>query len=370
MKKGIFSVILLVMALVLTMTITACVSDTQAATSEAKIIGTVVEQLPSVPQHECKVEYLNSGEKDGNSPIPKMTSEEISDYLAEMVHISQTETLCWSCMDIMGLNFYDIWRLNSSACNRAEFETQASVAFDNIFRQASAKQIPVDFFSSWEAVPVAYVQCRYFSSTSFSSTDYLCPNIDELTEEDSIRVAKVFFANPVFANNYWFATEILKTSSSKALTDMAWEHLIALSKSADPTLFGDISTYFTCLHLLGQPELLSNTSKITEIAENILQNPNYNFIAKYVFLCSDFCYNSDLDKEICDMAFEHLLELAQDADEETYKLVVEVAIELYNKYELDSQAVEDLRDKYDVDLLVSYLMDWKEVANTRLPSVY
>lgn len=83
MKKRILS-ILLVMALMLTMT--ACVnsqetaSDTQttskaqSTTSVEKIIGTVDEQLPTVPRHECKLEFLNNCEDEKDSPILKMTS--------------------------------------------------------------------------------------------------------------------------------------------------------------------------------------------------------------------------------------------------------------------------------------------------------
>lgn len=368
MKRNIVSV-LLVMALVLSMT--ACVkSDAQATTSEAPIIGTVVEQLPSVPEHVCKLEYLNNCEDDRNSPILEMTPEEISDYFAEMVHISQTEDLCWSCMNRIGRNFYDIWRINSSACDKAEFEAQAIVAFDNVLAQAAEKQIPLDEFDSWERVPVVDVQCKYFSSSNFSDPDYSCPDIRGLTEEEAIKVAKTFFANPVFANNYWFASGILTTYSDKELTDMAWSHLISISKSTAPELSRSTDTYFTCLHLLGYPEILSNTEKVTEIAENILQNAHYNFVSKYVFMCSDFESESDLDKAICDMAFEHLLELAQNADEETYKSIVDVAVTLYDKYDLDPQSVENLYNEYNIDTLIACLMSWKEVSNTRMPRYY
>lgn len=370
MKRNNVSVLLVVMALFLAMT--ACVkSDSQVATSEPKIIGTVIEQLPSVPEHVCKVEYLSNCARDEDSPILKMTPEEISDYLAEMVNISKTETLCWSCMKKIGSNFYDIWRLNRSACNKAEFESQAIEAFDNVFAQAVEQQISIDYFNSWEDLPIADILCKFYSSNNYDDFYYVgFPPVDELSEEDLTKVAKVFFANPVFSTNYWFADQVLAKYSDNELADMAWNHLTALSKSTDPELTRDTDTYFTCLHVLGHPENLSNTDRITEIAENILQNSHYNFVSKYVFMCSDFESESDLDKEICDMAFEHLLELAQNADEETYKSILDVAVILYDKYDLDPQVVEDLYNEYNIEALIDCLMSWKEISNTRMPRYY
>lgn len=377
MKKSIFA-ILLVMALVLT-TMTACVkSDAQATTSESKIIGTIVEQIhteattTTEAEHECKVEYLNNCEYDSESPILKMTSEEISDYFAEMVRISETETLCWSCMKRIGHNFSDIWRLNNSACDKAEFEAQAIAAFDNVFAQAIEQQIPIDYFNSWEELPIVEILCKFYSSDNYLDFYYVgFPPIDELSEEDLTKVAKVFFANPVFETNYWLATQILTRYSHGEVADMSWEHLIDLSCCTDSTLSRETTTYFTCLGIFSRyPELLYNTEKVTEIAENILQNDSYNFVEKYVYLCSDFESESDLDTIICDVAFNSLLESAENADEETYEAIVKVAVELYRKYELDFEEVADLCGKYDIDLLVSYLMDWKEVSNTKLPSWY
>lgn len=367
--------IILVMVMVLTMT--ACVkSDAQVATSEAAIVATVeptyVETTISTEaKHKCKIEYLHYDEDEIDQPLLEMSSEEISDYLAEMVHISQTETLCWSCMNRIGANFYVIWKLNKnkSVYNKDEFEAQAIVAFDNVLAQAAEQQIPIEFYNSWERLPIVEVLCKYYSNTNLSSW-YETGFVDELSEEELTEVAKVFFANPVFSTNYWLAKEILIVYSNNELADMAWNHLLSLSKSSDDTLSQGTTTYFTCLHIFGYPELLANTDKVTEIAENILQNSHYNFVAKYVFLCSDFCSKSDLDTIICDMAFNSLLETAENADEETYELVVDVAVKLYEKYELDSTAVDKLHGKYDVDLLENYLTDWKEVANTKLPSWY
>lgn len=88
------------------------------------------------------------------------------------------------------------------------------------------------------------------------------------------------------------------------------------------------------------------------------------------FMCSDFESESDLDREVCDMAFEHLLELAQNADEETYKSILDVAVILYDKYDLNPQVVEDLYNEYNIEALIDCLMSWKEISNTRMPRYY
>lgn len=380
MKKRILS-ILLVIALALSMI--ACVnsqetaSDTQttskaqSTTSVEKIIGTVDEQLPTVPRHECKLEFLNNCEDEKDSPILKMTSEEISDYIAEMVHISQTEDLCWSCMLRIGSNFRDIWRLNSSACDKTEFEAQAIVAFDNVLAQAEAKQIPFDEFDSWQYLPIKEILCKYYSSSNFAHPDFMgFSPVAELSSEDLIEVANVFFSNPVFEINYFFARSILKEcSDNEQASNMAWEHLIALSNSSLEELYRESDTYFTCHDILGRTELLSD-ARATTIAENILQNPHYNFVAKYLFMCSDFDHESNLDTPICDMAFEHLLDVTQNADEETYSQVVETTVKLYDKYNLATDEVEALYGNYDIDALVSYLQSWKEISKTEMPRYY
>lgn len=353
MKKHIIS-ILLVMAMILTMT--ACVAKTDNAEAE----------------HECKVEYLRHDDEG----IPQIAPEEISDYLDEMVHISATEDLCWVDMNAMGRNFANIWYFYKSYCDKTEFEAQAIAAFNNVFEQANEQNIPLDEIDSWTNVPIAGVLCKYYSSQNFSypRDPYLLTYFNDLTEEDAIKVAEVFFSNPVFATNTEFAVNLLYYYPNGVAADMAWEHLIAASKSTDSTLSENTTTYYVCLNVFRRyPSNLSNVEKVTEIAKNILQNDNYDFVQKYVYLCSDFASESDFEdvgKEINDIAYESLLELAQNASEEDYALIAQVVVTLYDKYDISSEEVDTLLDNYNVDLLTSCLVNWKEIANTKLPSWY
>lgn len=347
-KQNIISILL---AIVMILTMTACVKDNTQAETE----------------HICPVEDLNQNvEDDRDSPILEMTPEEISDYLAEMVHISETETLCRFDMRRIGQNFYDIWRLNNSACDKNEFKAQAIAAFDNIFEQATKQQIPVDYFDTWEYIPITEVLCKYYSSGNFELPEYAClVCTDVLTEEEAIQVAKAYFTNPVFENETYFATSFISEYPDNKATELAWNHIIAASKSTHPKMSVDTTTYFTCLDIFRRhTELLQNKDKMIEIAENILNNPNYNFVEKYVYLCSDFA-ESDLDKEICDMAYESLLKLAQNPTCEDYELIKQVIAELYKKYDIELPE----GDSKDWNL-TSLLSEWKKVANTKLPSYY
>ena len=128
---------------------------------------------------------------------------------------------------------------------------------------------------------------------------------------------------------------------------MSWNHLMALSKSSDTNLSDSWTTYLACSCMMAPSSVQSDETKVLQIAENILENYHYNFVAKYLFICSDFDLESDLNTEICDMAFEHLLDVTQNADEETYRQVVETAVKLYHKYGLKTEEVEGLYDKYD-----------------------
>lgn len=346
----------ILLAMVIILTMTACVATTEA-------------------EYERKVEYLNTYDE---SDIPIITPEEIPDYFAEMVHISATEELNWPDMNAIGSNFASIWEYYSSDCDKTEFEAQAIAAFDNVLKQVNEQNIPMDDIDAWTYVPVAEVLCKFYSNqnVSYPESPYWSIPFKHLTEDDVISVAEVFFSNPVFATSTEMATTLLTYYPDGTAADMAWEHLVSASKSTDSTLSEGRTTYFTCLDIFRRhPELLSNTEKITEIAKNILQNDNYDFVQKYVYLCSDFTsevgIQDDLDKEINDMAFESLLKLAaQNSSKEDFDLIAQVVIELYNKYDIESTFVDSLQDNYNVELLTGCLVEWKKLANTKLPRYY
>lgn len=360
------------MAMILTMTACVAKSDTQATTT-IELTTTEATTVNTEADHECKVEPLDIYYESG---LPQMTHEEISDYLEEMVHIAATEDLCWFDMNTMGHNFVYIWEFYNSYCDKTEFEVQAIAAFNYVFEQANEQGIPFDYIENWSTVPVAEVLCKFYGSKSFSNprNPYLGTSFRDLNEEDAIKVAKVYFSNPLFATNTEFAAQLLYYYPNGVAADMAWEHLIAASKSSDSTLSRDVTTYYACLDIFRRyPSNLSNAEKVTEIAKNILQNDNYDFVQKYVYLCSDFASESDFEdvgKEINDMAYESLLELAQNASEEDYALIARTVAKLYDKYDISSKYVDTLLDNYNVDLLTSCLVNWKEIAKTKLPSWY
>lgn len=319
MRKHILFSILLVVVL----TMTACVStrDTYATTSEPTIIATIEPKAVTSSEvtAELKVKSLTVDEIEG------LTSEEISDLFSEMVHISKTETLGYKDMYQLGLNFHDIWWYNNSACNQAELEAKSYETFMNIYAQAIEQQIPMDLIYSWTFTPVSDVLYQYFSSDNFCLTlNVSCSGLYALEENDAIHVAEAFFKNPLFASNCNLAHNAINYPSS-TVQDMGWNHLIAISKSSDPEIVSEYTTYDACVEIFEYSHMYNNSGKLSEIAKNILQNPDYDFVEKYTFFCNDYW-----DQNIFNLAFDSLVELSTKADEETSVLIKAVANNLYD----------------------------------------
>lgn len=385
MKKSITS-ILLVMVIILTMTACVKTPDTQATTSktsnataevattetESAIIGLIGDEV----EHECNVEFFDRHHYGRNAYTSEMSLEEIAEYLEQMENDSATTRMYRSCIYALGRNISYIWENDNCISNREEFETQTIAIFNNVMKQAKEQNIPMDRIDSWNEVPVAEVLCKYYSSQHFEfpMSPYFSIPCESLTEEEVLRVAKVFFENPVFATNSTFATYLLCDYPNGEAAELAWKHLVSVSNGTAADFSQENTTYYTCLAIFRRyPELLGNTDTVIEIAKNILQNPHYNFVEKYVYLCSDFCSEPDFEAtetEIRNIAYDFLYELAQNANKEDYELITQVLVKLYDKYEINSRALDKLQKSYDVELLKKCLVSWKEVANTRLPSWY
>ena len=339
MKKRIIS-ILLVMVTIFTMT--ACVSTTDSQASEPTYIYTVDEVAGSNREleTELKVNFLKS--KD----IKEMKQEDFSNFFADMVNISETENLTASDMYQMGHNFYSIWYhkhwnyIDSSSYDEAEFEKYAYKVFENIYEQATKFQIPLEEISSWESIPDTKILCKYYSSSNFYTTDHLNGYaLWFLNKEDVSKVAKAFFKNHLMATNSHIPSVLIRCNYDNLTTDMAWEHLLTLSKSTTSRVYdpGNRSaTYSLCSNVL----MLVNTrtedyvnmqyvDKISEIAKNILENPHYDVYWKYLYFCHAF-YDEESqtykDETISNMAYDSLYELSQDADEETAKQIKDLCI--------------------------------------------
>lgn len=334
MKKRIIS-ILLVMVTLLTMTACVTASDTQA--SEPTYIYAVDEK---VDVDEVKVKYLRA--KD----IQEMKQEDFSNFFADMVNISETEILTASDMYQLGHNFYSIWYhkhwnyIDSSSYDEVEFEKHVNEVFENVYEQTIEFGIPLDEISSWESIPVTTILCKYYSSSNFYTTDHLNGYaLSFLNEEDVSKVAKTFFKNPLMATNSHIPCAVIHCDYDNSVTDMAWKHLLSLSKSTTSRVddFGNRSaTYSLCSDVLElvntRAEEYANmhyVDKITRIAKNILENPHYDIYWKYLYFCYAFYdENSQTykDETISNMAYDYLYELSENADEETIKQIKDLCI--------------------------------------------
>lgn len=321
MKKRIFTIIL-VIAMVMAMT--ACVGNTAqitAAESVAETIASIKEATDT-----ARVRSYNE--------LNTMSNEEISDYMAELVRISETENLSSQDMYELGGYFSNIWQANVSVCNMNEYKVQAYMAFENCYEQAIEQQILLDELYSWTWVPVADVLCKYFSSDNFSeerAKDLFCPAFYALSKEEALLVAEAVFDNPVFANNTWIAGLEVVHSPYTEVQEMGWEHLRALSKSSDSKVTERTSSI--CYNLFSAPEVLCyvderNQDEVFEIARNIMDNTCYDFVDKYTYFCGSYEYNTNINN----LAIENLLNMAKDCNQETAEKIKAVADGLLNGY--------------------------------------
>ena len=369
MKKGIFAS-LLVMVLV-SATMTACVkSDAQTATPESKIIGTVVEQIPtqSAPLTYAEEVFL---ETPLHLPIIKEMDEvEIAEYLSEAIRISKERTLSPYQIESVSYNVYYLYEFNTTEYDEAEFESQIHEIFNNVAAQVERLGFSLTSFHSWSCLPIASILCEYFSSNS-NYLDYTvdCSVLEYLSDEEVLNVSKTFFENPVFTCNTAFACDVICTTSCDEAIEMAWNHIETLSNSSATAL--SKNTFWICTPIF-MHENMYNSDRIIEICNNILANPHYNFVGKYSsilqasFRCS---WNTEnVGDEVFNLVLENLLKLAQTSDKETYELIVDIAIKLYDESFLNSDAIEALRGTHNIELLQKYLTEWRATVEAEYGS--
>lgn len=357
------------MALVSTMT--ACAkSDTQAATSEDKIIDTVIEQIPtqSAPLTYAEEVFL---ETPLHLPvIEEMDEVEIAEYFSELIRISREKALSPYQIESVSYNVYYLYEFNTTEYNEAEFETQIHEVFRNMAAQAENLRLALTSFRSWSSLPITNILCEYFSCSS-SYFDYTvdCSALERLTNEDVLTVSKVFFANPIFACNTAFASDVITTTACDEAIEMAWEHIETLSNSSATAL--SKNTFWICTPIF-MNENMYNSDKIIEICNNILANSHYDFVEKYssILQASFHCsWNTEnVGDEVFNLVLENLLKLAQTSDEETYELIVDIAIKLYDESFLNSDAIEALRGTHNIELLQKYLTEWRATVEAEYGS--
>lgn len=340
MKKSIIISILIVMDILLTMT--ACVKNTDTPTFEPAETTSIVEhntEATSVVSTEAVAEEIISTEAQlqlkvsplTRKDVEKMTSKEVSNLFSELVEISLDKTLSSQDLEQIGYNFYITWRsVDFTPEQQMEFKTQSYEAFKNVYNTVSEKQIPLEELPHWTSIPVPDVLCKYFASDNFSNVENVCcTGIYDLDADDVLRVSTTIFENSVFRINSYLPCTIIHTNTSNQATSLAWEHLVDLSKS-NYYKISEISgfTYSTCGNLYCFELASNNPEKLLEVAKNIMENDEFDFVEKYAIFIN---YNADMDiNYIADMALKSLFEIAESADEETSVLIKEVASKLHD----------------------------------------
>lgn len=262
--------------------------------------------------------------------VRAMSAKDMSAYFDEMLYISENETLSPEDMNQLGENLYSLWWYNRDACMEGGFKIKSNAIFQNVYKQAIKQQTPVNEISSWSSIPVYDILYTYFSSNAFDSTTNIhCSSFYALEEDDAMQIAKTFFDNPLFATNslmaafnvVWYHCNIKDCSTCNTINDMGWKHLVALSKSTDPSVSEHTEEICHNIFSNNMPWFKSHKDLFVEMCQNILENPNFDFVQKYEF----FCTNDFLDEDIHTLAFQSLIALSKNADEKTRTLIKTVA---------------------------------------------
>lgn len=277
--KNIFSVLLI---MVILFTMTACVSESDKL-NETTRPTLITNVSPTQENHKTIVDPLWYDE------LYQMSSDEIFDYVSEVVSLSESEKLSMRNIRNIVWNFSNIWDIfESSPEKQLKLEEPITQTFENIYKNSLEQSIPLEDLSIVTALPFANVMAEYFSSNNFENPEYInCYSFDDLSESNKILVAKAFFANPLFAINSSVPCTIICSSPNEEISDMAWEHYVSLSKSTSPKLSIDNYTHLVCVNIFCNTVDHENIEKLHEIAENIIKNPNYNYEQKYSFFCDE-----------------------------------------------------------------------------------
>lgn len=329
MKKHFISILLIVVIL---LAMTGCANSnaisiapiqTEAEIFETETFESEVPETEAL-EPELEIEYLSYAD------IGAMKVEEISEYLAKTVNISETATLSVEDMNIIADTFYNIWNQYHSTDYQKEFDLQFYTVFCNIHEQTLNYNIPLEQLSSWTHLPVPIVLCEYFSSSNFDFPEALeCSALDYLDKEDATKVIETFFANPSMETNTIIPCTLILFGYTDYVQNMAWLHFDNLSKNISPktSLPNDSFTSLFCENLLVTGLDSENIMKIANVFTNILENPYYDIQAKYVCFFNpfyDFVTATYPDTDIFSSAIDSLLNLAKTADQSTREQLYEL----------------------------------------------
>ena len=315
------------LALVMVYSITGCSNSStiiQEASTEASdgvqassIADTQERNIDNQNTFDTTIELINP------TILMEMTSNEIESVMEEMVSISTTKQLSISDMIHMGHNFNNIKSFVSNV-NEDNFKVQSISAFDNVYNQCVEQQIPLEKISSWTNIPVADIQIKYFSGRFSSVEDVECKALYLLDKNDAIAVVNTIFDNPaLFENSATVIYDVISCPHDE-VQKIGLDILTRMSQASEPV---DSSITFSFCRMLNANSIVNDVlslEKLHEIRENIIENENWDFIAKYYAFC-----NSN-DEEVSNWAQISLMSVAKQCDFETSESIKELANYLYD----------------------------------------
>lgn len=375
MKKRIFSVLL---SLVLVFTLASCAKNetpaelTEVTTSPAIEIDKPIffnyaspEILRTQSSEEIKeTEPFNPWKIEDCFPyypqeeIETMELEEVQLLVKDMLYMSKTAMLSPSDMNDMGWMFHHIW-YQCPKYDKETLEFEYCEVFENIYYRALEINLPLDALDAWLDTPIVEISIKYISSDNFEEPyDIWGRTIINLSEEDLLQFTKAFVNNPLMETNATIARTIICTTDNEETSKLAWEHLLKLSNSNAISEFIPWASSYVCTDIFDdydltyRPEIVFekvySSEYIVQIAENILDNPAFDFVEKYEFFCSNFLLESNLDVEISRMAMDKLQDKLAHATYDECLLIARALSNIYyNEYGIEMHNVsEELHEKY------------------------
>lgn len=325
MFKHFFRILL---AVVIVYTMTGC--NIVSASSQDPATETFTQATTSITQEatethidkfnisDVKIELINP------IVLMEMKQEEVEALMEEMVRVSSTEELSISDILNMGHNFNNIVTFIKTI-DIDNFNAQSIKAFDNVYNQCIKQQIPLEKVSSWTNLPVVEIQLKYFSG-EFSSVEGIdCKSLYLLEESDAVMVTKAIFANPALFEKSAFIVYDTLMCPHTEVRKIGLSVLTRISKTSQPI---DSSIAFNFCRILDTNSIVNDVltlEKLNEIRQNIIENKNFDFVAKYLVFC-----NSN-DEEVSNWSSSLLIEIAKHCDSETSDYIKKLADYLFDE---------------------------------------
>ena len=337
-------VISILVSLVMIFSFSACAKSEDSKTNVD--ITTVSDTQPQENENFTPWQIQDCFEYRTLEDIKAMPLNEVETLVQDMVYMSQTANLSPDDMNDMGWMFQHIW-YQCKEYDKSTLKSECCEVFENIYNRAIEIGLPLDFIVSWFDVPVTEIAIKYISSDNFQEPYNIWGrSVIKLSEEDLLQLVKAYVSNPLMETNATIARTIICVTDTAETSKIAWEHLIRLSNSKAIANLSTLDTFYICREIFDDYDLnyqtdivlqkVYSSEYIIQIAENVLENPAFDFTEKYRFFCSDFLSNSDLDIAISQMAMDKLQLLLDESSHDECVIIAEL---LYNLY-YDESGVE------------------------------